>query len=511
MTALAGPHGMVFARRVGLPIAWREFAILAAVFVIQIPLVLNSDLGWLLTVCEKMLAGGRLGIDAIELNPPLSVLMYMPAAYLGSVLPVPAHVFVVAMVLVLAWCSTRLTLAALHPILADDTARRCATQVILTALALVPGATFAQREHVAVLGLVPLVAFAASFAMGDTQTRALSLRILVGLCAGFAMCIKPHFALPAALSLLWAAYRQRSIKLLFDITCWVAGAMVVGYYVAALIAYPAYFSVYPRWAALTYLPVRKPLSFLLFGPDVLCALAGLLWMLHITCGRERTRWGDGAPWLLAALGGFLSYVIQGKGFGYMRLPAATFALLGPLLTPAFLTGRLPPADQRKVLLAGLALVIWLVPSPNSFIVLQEPIRAAAPAHPRILMVSDNVGLGEPLVRKLNGEWASAAGSQLLSGGAEMQLERGGLSATDHQLAEEIITMERTRLREDLKRRRPDVLLIDSKRFGWPFDWNAWARADPAIAHELDNNYRFLTRRKGVAIWVRQGRVGASRS
>lgn len=510
MTALVRRHETMFVKRSVASVAWREAAILAAAFVIQIPLVLNSDLGWLLTVCEKMLAGARLGVDVIELNPPLSVLMYMPAAYLGSVLPLPAHVFVIAMMLALAWYSTQVTLSALGPLIADAHTRRRASLIILTALTLFPGATFGQREHVAVLGLVPFVALTGSLAIGGSHAQSLGLKTLVGLCAGFAMCIKPHFALPALLSLLWAAYRRRSLRPLFGLACWVAGAVVVLYYGAALLAYPDYFSVYPRWAALTYLPVRKPLRFLLFGPDVLCAFGGLLCMLYLTCGRDRAKWSLAAPWLLAALGGFLSYVIQGKGFGYMRLPAATFGLLGPLLTPPFLTGRLPQAQQRKVLLAALALVIWLVPSPNSFIELQKPIRDAAPPHPKMLMVSDNVGLGEPLVRKLDGEWASAAGSQLMSAGALMQLERGQLSDSDKTLAEDIIAMERTRLRQDLQHRKPDVLLIDSKRFGWPYDWNAWARADPAIAHELDNQYRLVARKQGVAIWVRRSPTGGQR-
>jgi hypothetical protein len=504
MTALVGRYEAAFTRRVRAPIARTKLAVLAvlaAAFVIQIPLVLNADLGWLLTVCEKMLAGGKLGVDVLELNPPLSVLMYMPAAYLGSVLPVPAHVFVVAMVLLLAWYSARLTLDALSPLIADAEARARANLIIVIVLALVPGATFGQREHIAVLGLVPFVALAASLAMSG-YPRPLNLKILVGLCAGFAMCIKPHFALAAALPMLWAAYQQRSMRPLFGIACWTAGALVVLYYSAALIAYPAYFSVYPRWAALVYIPLRPPLSFF-FGTDALCGLAGVSWMLHITCGRNGAKWASSAPWLLAALGGFLSYVIQGKGFAYLRLPAATFGLLAPLLTRAFLAGSLPRADQRKLLLAALAPVLWLVPASNSFVALQDPIRVAAPAHPKLLMVSDNVGLGEPLVRKLDGEWASAAGSQLLSGGALLQLERGGLSTADRKLAEQIIAMERTRLRQDLQRRQPDVLMIDSKRFGWPYDWEAWARTDPAIAHELDSNYRLLTRKQGVAIWVRR--------
>lgn len=505
MTALVRPYEAAFARRVSAPIAWTELAVMAAAFVLQVPLVLNADLGWLLTVCEKMLAGGKLGVDVIELNPPLSVLMYMPAAYLGSVLPVPAHVFVIAMVLLLAWWSTRLTLDALGPLIADAEARRRARLILLTVLALVPGATFGQREHFAVLGLVPFVALAASGAM-QAGPRALALKLLVGFGAGFAMCIKPHFALPASLPLLWAAYQRRSLRPLLGVECWTAAAVVVLYFGAAFLAYPEYFSVYPRWAALTYLPLRVPMRFLFASSELYCAIA-LAWMLHATCGRDPAKWSGTVPWLLAMVGGLASYVIQGKGYAYMRLPAASFGLLAVLLNPAFLRAPSWASEHRArngmIAVAALAMVFWLIPGPNSFIALQEPIRAAAPSHPSMLTVGANVGLSEPLVRKLDGKWVSAAGSQLLSGGAISQLQTGRLGPEDKLLADQIIAMERTRLRNDLQVRRPDVLLIDIELQGQYYDWEAWARTDPAISRELDRHYRFLTRKQGVAIWLRR--------
>lgn len=502
MTTLVWDYEAPVARRVGTLAAGRDLAILAAVFVLQVPLILNADLGWLLTVCEKMLAGGKLGVDVLELNPPLSVLMYMPAAYLGSILPVPAHVFVIAMVLMLAWVSMQVTVAALAPCIDSDPARRRARLSLLLVLTLAPIATFGQREHIAMLAMVPFVAFAARLALAEPRHASLKFRLLIGLFGGFAMCIKPHFALCAGLPLLWAAVRTRSVRPLFNIACWTAAAVVVLYFGTALIAYPLYFSLYPRWAALAYLPLRLPVEMLL-SVGFWCSLAGLAWMLGLICGRDRSAWMQTVPWLLAAGGGFLSYYLQGKGFAYTRLPAAIFALLAALLTPAFLNGVVRRDVLPKVVLAALPIVLWLVPASNSFAALQEPIRSVAPPHPKMLAISSNVGLGEPLVRNLDGEWASAAGSQLLSGGALVRLEEEGLAPADRVLAKQIIAMERDRLRGDLQKRQPDVLLVGRERFGVPFNWEAWAREDPAISQELDRNYRFLMRRAGVAIWIRR--------
>jgi len=54
-------------------------AILLMALLVQMPVVLNADLSCLLTEGEKVLDGGKLGVDVFELNPPLSVYLYMPA------------------------------------------------------------------------------------------------------------------------------------------------------------------------------------------------------------------------------------------------------------------------------------------------------------------------------------------------------------------------------------------------------------------------------------------------
>jgi hypothetical protein len=506
MATLAQAHEARTLPAATLRIDGPVLAILLAAFAIQVPLVLNADLGWLLTVCEKMLGGARLGRDVLELNPPLSVLIYMPAAYLGTLLPVPAHLIVVAMVLALAWGSTRLILAGLGADRWDAAIRRRAYLALLTLMTIAPGATFAQREHIAMIGLMPFVALAAARADRLDHPRPAWLTLLAGLGAGLAMCLKPHFAAPAGLPLLWAAHRQKSLRPLFGRECWTAAALVIAYFGIALLAYPEYFSVYPKWAALTYLPLRKPVSFLL-GADMVCAAGGLAWALVLVCGRDAARWRAAAPWLLAALGGFLSYVVQGKGFAYMRLPTVVFALAGVVLSPACLDGSWWRRDNRgavaRLALTTLPLLIWLIPSNNNFIELQEPIRAAAPPHPTILTIGSNVGLSEPLVRNLGGTLGATEGSQLMSGGALVMLEGRRLHGSDAIDARRIVTMERDLLRRDLLRHRPDVLLIDRQRFDKPFSWEAWARADPRIAAELDRHYRFLTLRKKVAVWLRR--------
>ena len=75
-------------------------AMLLTAGLVQISLVLNADLGWLLTADEKILDGQKLGVNLFESNPPLSVYMYMPAVVLSRLSGIAPQFIVIAMVMV---------------------------------------------------------------------------------------------------------------------------------------------------------------------------------------------------------------------------------------------------------------------------------------------------------------------------------------------------------------------------------------------------------------------------
>src|SRR3954469_10820195 len=54
---------------------------------------LNTDVSWLLVVCERMLDGQHLYGDIIEINPPMAAFAYLPGVALARLLGVdPRHV-----------------------------------------------------------------------------------------------------------------------------------------------------------------------------------------------------------------------------------------------------------------------------------------------------------------------------------------------------------------------------------------------------------------------------------
>jgi len=203
---------------------WVEWALLTLAAIVQSRQILNPDLGWLLTVCEKMLGGAKLGRDVLELNPPLNVLVYMPAAWLGSLLHLPPHLVLIPMILLLAFAASRLTAEFLRPLAPSAGEQQRLRLFMLFMLVVFPGETFGQREHLAIITCLPFVALTAVGALGQASPR--NLRIIAGIGAGFAMCMRPHYALVVGLPMLWNAAKSRSIRPLFGMEMRAATATV---------------------------------------------------------------------------------------------------------------------------------------------------------------------------------------------------------------------------------------------------------------------------------------------
>ncbi|WP_247984810.1 hypothetical protein [Bradyrhizobium sp. 186] len=75
-------------------------AILLTALLVQVPVVLNPDLGCLLSEGEQILDGRKLGVDLFELNPPLSVYLYMPAALLARMTGIAPEIIVIILVMI---------------------------------------------------------------------------------------------------------------------------------------------------------------------------------------------------------------------------------------------------------------------------------------------------------------------------------------------------------------------------------------------------------------------------
>lgn len=477
---------------------WRLLCavIVVASVALHLAAPLPPDPAWLLTVGERMLAGERLYRDITELNPPMSAWLYLPSVWLAQQLGVRADVVLVLAIPALGapmiWLSARILSVA--GLLED----RAAWWIVLSlALLLAPVTTFAQREHFAVLFVLPMLA-AMAVRMAGARPSWPDM-VLVGLFGGLTMTVKPHFALAILFPILAAAVRLRSPRPIFAAECWIAGAVVVGFMALAYWLHPDYLTDMLPIASAIYLPHRLPLFDLMARPfSVISVVLIASWVAR-----------DGLPKsplaivLAGAMAGFfVAYAVQGKGWAYHALPLYSVALIALGLSVAR-RRTAPPAWRAARPLTTLALTFALSFPAVDFLGrlyiehgVLKPLVAPHGAGGSVVLLDDDLSLASPLHRMIGATLVNRGPSLWMAGNA-INLCRQDASGARRADCEAAIATERRFLREDLERRPPDVILAGSTTL----DWLAWAREDPQTAAILDR-YREVARHDDSMIRLR---------
>ncbi|MDQ2954545.1 MAG: hypothetical protein M3R18_06385 [Pseudomonadota bacterium] len=448
----------------------------------------NMDVSWLITVGEKVLDGQRLYVDLIEVNPPASVFLYFPAVLVERAIGLPAEIAVDALVVFAACCSIFLVGRILDSAkLLDGMARWKLAAWTLAVLTILPTRTFSERDHIAVMTLLPFLALLI------VRVKGLSVApvsvLIAGIGAGLTMVIKPHFALPIGMAILAAAVCARSLRPIFAIENWIAGALAALYGALVVIAYPEFIADIVPLVRAVYVPWQTPILALLTSAAVFCWLAALC-MLARWKGRLLAA-PPYAPLLAASAGFFLAYFIQGKGFPYHAYPMLALAFIAM----AFAGGenlRVPAVDeiggartrmQRLFAMLPVAAIavtsavyLNIAGSTNALI---EPIGRLNP-QPKMLIITSDLSVGHPLVRQVGGRWVSRVAGQWITAGVFHRHMNEALDADTKSALRTYARRDRDMLAEDIRRQKPDIIVIEREYF----DWDAWARSEPVIAREL---------------------------
>lgn len=303
----------------------------AAVFVVslsfQLHVPVNHDAAWLLEGSRRILHGGVIGLDFIDVSPPLIVWLGMPAVllseltdlYLGSVF----KLYVAALALLslsLCW----LVLSYL------EMSTRLRTQFffVLSVICIaIQGYDFGQREHFMLILTLPYVLLiVARVSKVDPPGQ---LVAIVSLAAIFGFCIKPHFlAIPFLLE-LWVLSRRRKILGVFRQETILLGIGCLIYLAAIFLfaeGYPLY--VVPR-AVINYGAFSVSFSLLLqnilvlLGPKILVII-----LFFIFAPKDAVRHPVSIGFLVATLGAFCAALAQSKGWSYHLLPVTGFLAAG---------------------------------------------------------------------------------------------------------------------------------------------------------------------------------------
>jgi len=474
-------------------------ALLIVATVLRHVLAANTDVSWLLTVGERVLDGQHLYIDIIETNPPMAVLAYLPGIAIARALGLAAERVTDALVFIGIAVSLLFSARILSRASVLGVAQGWPLALLAVALlAVLPTQTFGQREHIALIAMLPMLAVLA----GRIKYSAPSwpAAIAAGIGAAIALSFKPYFAIALLGALVAEAVSTRLSWRVLLRPEYLALAIALALYAAVVIVlFPEFLTVVGPMVRDVYLQVQQPVMMLLEKPAVTLWATALLAAVVL-----KRRVGVDGPFvlLLATSAGFAAgFVLQGKGWPYHSYPMIALALLAfgyarMTYLPVTRTDRLFGVGA-VVLLALLFMrsMLWFDTAFDAR-PLQEKIAQLGP-RPVILAISAEPGIGHPLVRAVGGTWVSRQQGLWVAAYHAVLRSRGGVSPAQDRLLEAYAARERTMLIEDIKKRPPTLVLVDDLTGSG----SEWLKAHPDVADLLKdfrvvatiNKVTFLTR------------------
>jgi hypothetical protein len=453
------------------------------------PRATGPDQASLLDNGRRILAGELPFRDILDINSPIVFYVNaVPAAFAAATGTNPIPWFTALIGLLSAWSA----LLADRALLAMSPEARWVERLALMLVPLGPATVHltlaepGQREHLSVLMYFPFLIYRVAAAQG-TQVGSIAGRFTLGAIAAIGVGMKPYFLVPAvcAEAALFLIARRRRLLLSAE----VAGALV------AAIACAAALELLPADARRNLFEQILPLvnayagrsastAVLLMGAGKHVAVAALVAALAWRAGPSSLRPAV-IPLAAFCLGGVISTVVQGKGFGYHYIPAnAALFCLAAAAALSLARGR-PATTVRTALAVAISIVvcIWRPiaaesmsrPDPHSFgQVLERNTRSGdsvmvmSTMHvfPAILQM-DRILVGRQSAFMLRMAWHADA----TSGSGSVQ--------TGRVLQE---------LADDIRKLQPAAVFLDRREMFFPappgFRVAEFLEADPGIQRAL---------------------------
>lgn len=307
------------------------FACVALTLAVQLGRPAPPDMAFLLYAAGRLLDGATLYRDVVEINPPLIIWLNVPIEVVARLTHVSEFVVYRLATATAIGALFAFSYRLVRWYVLPDTPAYGRYLLLLLAFALFPlaGEDFGQREHLVLALLTPYVLLVAARRRGSALRGVgpqRSEKVVIGVLAGIALALKPHFALAWLPLVFFQPMRGRwraAPEAAWTLTVLVVYAVVVllatpDYLTVALTLGPAYLRyLRESWEGLLFLAPGAPLVFL-----ALLAAAVL---------RRFSR--DPVLWLLLATevaGCYLAGIAQQKGLRYHFYPsfALAFVLLG---------------------------------------------------------------------------------------------------------------------------------------------------------------------------------------
>ncbi|MGH7517782.1 MAG: hypothetical protein ACREOC_09965 [Gemmatimonadales bacterium] len=353
------------------PLVWIAGGALVLVTVAaQLSSIATPDMAFLLYAAGKLLEGARLYQDIIEINPPLIMWLNLPVVLLARALGASEFAIyrltsAAALLAVLLLC--RYLLRA-HVLPDQPRIRRLLLLSLVFVLFPLAGDDFGQREEFVLAAFLPyLLVVAVRVRGGKPQTGALAVG--VGMLAGLAVALKPHFGLLWLAVEAWQRIRRSGRGLAPTPESAAALGFLLAYAAAVVVLAPDYLRLAvelgPAYTTFLHEPWYRLLA---LAPGAALVWFGLLAALAL----RRSVIEPEVVALLAVTvaAAFAAGAAQQKGLPYHFLPARGLAFVLVTVT-ALAAGQANGVAERLYARVGRILVATMI--------LVVPARAALTA------------------------------------------------------------------------------------------------------------------------------------
>jgi hypothetical protein len=504
------------------PWVWLAAAgLLAAALAVQLRFGMMADVAWL-AHCDELWLSGKIPYrDFIEINPPASLLLYIVPVAAARGLGIPSE----TAISIFGFAAAAASLALSARIL-NGRAPASVALAALAALVVLPGETFCERDHLAAVFGLPLLACA--WARAERAPPSLLQALAAGAGAGAMAAIKPPYALVGVLLAVYLVARLG----------WRAAVRAPEYYAAAAVGlayvacvgpfFPDYVArVMPVGVAI-YMPAREGLLALAASPGAMLFLSiaaaaaltaraltpGMAVMFATIAGgfawasrSEAEDAGASHPWALAAGGVVAALVAPGLhnlGAGWVLGIAAAQAV-------EFARTRDLRLEPRRLAPLGLAAAIGAAcgvctierpPTPE----LEVALARLGPGV-KLASLSEDMGLSFPLARRIGAQWVLKRHSLFVTSDVRRVVARRPDAAA--RLAP-FASAERAEVLADIAANKPDAILVGPT--GTALHAELWK--DARVTAALADYERVAEERKPgytAELWLRKppGAAGGS--
>ena len=294
-------------------------------FFIQLHQAINTDLAFLTQSALRMLAGEAMSQAYYDTNPPLSIIVYVPAALIMKYFGISVYyatyyysLILLALGIVMMHWSLK-TLPSLsifrhHLILS----------VFVISNTLTAQAFFGEKDQYIVLFLAPFLLVQLSFTLQTNSKIPTWQRNIILFLGAFFIMLKPHYYILPAAILAHRIWLKKYISCLKQADTFILCLMTILYMVIIAVFFPDFLTVILPDILSYYIGRVDPASSII---TMLGAFIGL-YLIAQTWSLSKENRTLPLFFFILYLCSLAIVTIQGKGYYYHYLPAIVFLSLG---------------------------------------------------------------------------------------------------------------------------------------------------------------------------------------